>query len=218
MHIANKTALLELAKDVNLPTYALEQLGEFVGLLELWNERTNLVSRQDIERIVARHVQESLWFCRPEVLGNARRVLDLGTGAGFPGMVMKIAVPSLQMTLLDSRRMKTVFLQAVVAKLGLQEVSVICDRAEMLAKTSPPLHYDLITCRAVAKLDRLWPWAAPLLRPGGTLAALKGGDLDAERAQFTRRFPDQKPEILSMPILACDPAADRKMVVITNHA
>ncbi len=101
MHIANKTALLQLAKDVNLPTQALEQLGEFVGLLERWNDRTNLVSRQDIERIVARHVRESLWFCSPEVLKNATRVLDLGTGAGFPGMVMKIAVPSLQMTLLD---------------------------------------------------------------------------------------------------------------------
>ncbi len=113
--------------------------------------------------------------------------------------------------------MKTVFLQEVITTLGLQEISVICDRAEMLARTSPSLRYDLITCRAVAKLDQLWPWAAPLLRPGGTLAALKGGDLEAEVAQFMRRFPDQKPEILSMPLLACDPTADRKMVVITNH-
>jgi len=101
---------LALAYDVNLRAPQWEEISRYVELIENWNQRTNLVSRQDIGRIVSRHVRESLWFIRPEVLGDALRVLDLGSGAGFPGVPMKISEPRLQLTLLDSRQMKALFL------------------------------------------------------------------------------------------------------------
>ena len=214
MRPANKNSLLELAKDVNLSTRQVDQMTAYVELLEVWNTRTNLISRQDADRIVSRHVRESLWFCQPRVVKTARSVLDLGSGAGFPGLVMKIYLPALKMTLLDSRRMKAVFLQEAVARLGLQDTEIVCDRAENLARQAPPPEFDLITCRAVSKLEQLWAWAAPLLRTGGELAALKGGQMDAERMLFTRRFPKQEVITLDMPVLTHDPTAERKMVLI----
>ncbi len=214
MDPANKNALLALANDVNLRAPQWEEISRYVELIENWNQRTNLVSRQDIGRIVSRHVRESLWFIRPEVLGDALRVLDLGSGAGFPGVPMKISEPRLQLTLLDSRQMKALFLAEVISQFGWQDAQALCERAENLPERFPGLTCDLVVCRAVAKLPDLWRWASPLLRPGGRLAALKGGDLSAELHQFGKRYPALRWQLVPMPDLPDDPAAGRQMVIV----
>ncbi|HNW59252.1 MAG TPA: 16S rRNA (guanine(527)-N(7))-methyltransferase RsmG [bacterium] len=193
-----------------------EQAERYVDLIEEWNQRTNLVSRQDVGRIVSRHVRESLWFCRPEVLGTSATVLDLGSGAGFPGVPMKIQLPELQLTLLDSRRMKALFLNEVVRTFGWKDVSVRCERAETLPATAPGLLFDLVVCRAVARLPELWRWSAPLLHRGGRLAALKGGDLTLELRQLRSKYPGLEAALLPMPELPDDPEARRQMIVIRN--
>ncbi len=214
MEPANKKSLLALANDVNLQEQQWEEIARYVELIESWNRRTNLVSRRDIGRIVSRHVRESLWFIRAEVLGEARRILDLGSGAGFPGVVMRIGVPGLYLTLLDSRHMKARFLAEVINQLGWDDVRALCERAENLPVRFPGLAFDLVVCRAVAKLSDLWRWAAPLLSPGGRLAALKGGDLSEELRQLGQHFPTLRWQLIPMPELPDDPAAGRQMVIV----
>ena len=214
MDPANKKALLALANDVHLREQQWEEIARYVELVESWNQRTNLVSRQDIGRIVSRHVRESLWFIRPEVLGEARPVLDLGSGAGFPGVVMKIAEPGLLLTLLDSRQIKARFLAEVINHLGWDDVQALCERAENLPGRFPGLTFDLVVCRAVAKLSDLWRWAAPLLGPGARLAALKGGNLTKELHQFGKRHPAVRWQLIPMSELPDDPAAGRHMVIV----
>lgn len=210
----NKSALLTLVKDVHLSPEQEAQTAAYVDLIEQWNARTNLVSRQDLQRLVSRHVRESLWFCDPPLLEGARRILDLGSGAGFPGIPIKIVTPEPEMTLLDSRRMKALFLEEAVKSLGLARTRVLCQRAEALPALDPQLRFDLVVCRAVARLRELWDWCAPLLRPRGRLAALKGGDLAAEIDQLLHHRSGVACSTLPMPELPDDPTAGRQMIVV----
>ncbi len=218
MHPENKNALLPLANDVHLQAAQLAEAECYIELIERWNQQTNLVSRQDIGRLVSRHLRESFWFCRPEVLGEAARVLDLGSGAGFPGVPMKILRPGLQITLLESRQRKALFLNEVVRSLGWPDVEVRCERAEELPRRAPALRYDLVVCRAVARLAELWRWTEPLLAPAGRLAALKGGDLAPELHQLKSKHPGLAVEVCAMPELPDDPAAGRQMILIRKRS
>ncbi len=216
MHPENKSALLEIANDVHLDARQRDQVAGYIELIEHWNERTNLVSRQDVRRIVSRHLRESFWFCLPDILDRAETVLDLGSGAGFPGVAMKILQPGLRLTLLDSRKMKARFLTEAVRHLGWPDAQVYCERAENLPALHPGLTFQLIVCRAVAKLDQLWLWSAPLLDQGGRLAALKGGDLEVEIGQLKKRHHGIRCEVIAMPQLPHDPDAGRKMIMVWN--
>lgn len=212
----NKSALLTLVKDVHLSPEQEAQTARYVELIERWSERTNLVSRHDLHRLVSRHVRESLWFCNSAFLEGARRILDLGSGAGFPGIPIKIVNPEPEMTLLDSRRMKALFLEEAVTTLGLAGTRVLCQRAESLPALDPPQHFDLVVCRAVARLRDLWDWCAPLLGPTGRLAALKGGDLTTEIDQLLHHRSGMTCTSFPMPELPDDPTAGRQMIVVTK--
>ncbi|HOT95904.1 MAG TPA: 16S rRNA (guanine(527)-N(7))-methyltransferase RsmG [bacterium] len=210
----NKIALLQLANDVNLQAPQQEMAAHYVELIETWNRHTNLVSRQDIGRLVSRHLRESFWFCLPQVLGEATRVLDLGSGAGFPGVPMKILQGALRLTLLDSRQRKALFLAEVVRSMGWRDVEVCCDRAENLPVRAPGMRFELVVCRAVSCLTELWRWAEPLLQPGGRLAALKGGNLAPEVNRLKMKRPALEVQWHAMPQLTDDPTADRTMILI----
>lgn len=133
----------------------------------------NLVSKRARGELDSRHVPEAVALAHllPE---GPLRVLDVGTGGGFPGMVVAITRPDLVVTLLDATRKKTAFLEQVATDLGLS-VQVRTGRAEELAREAELAgSFDLVTARAVAALDRLLPWTLPFLRPGGHLYAVKG--------------------------------------------
>jgi 16S rRNA (guanine527-N7)-methyltransferase len=148
-----------------------QALAHYVELLEKWNQRTNLISLQDQRRIVSRHLTDSFAFCQPEVVPPGAAVLDLGSGAGFPGVPLAIIRADLHITLLDSKRMRALFLREVVEQLRLTNVCVICDRVEALSRQRA---FDVVTARAVATAQQLWEWARELLLPGGRLVAQKG--------------------------------------------
>jgi 16S rRNA (guanine527-N7)-methyltransferase len=130
----------------------------------------NLLSKRGLEELETRHVPECIAFA--EQLPTDVDVLDLGTGGGFPGMVIAIARPDVRMTLLDGTRKKMTFLQDFAAAQGVS-VRGIVGRAEEAAATHGR-SFDIVTARAVAPLDRLVPWSVPFLRPGGELWAIKG--------------------------------------------
>ncbi|NJN87406.1 MAG: 16S rRNA (guanine(527)-N(7))-methyltransferase RsmG [Leptolyngbyaceae cyanobacterium SL_7_1] len=115
------------------------------------------------------------------------KIIDLGTGAGFPGLPVAIALPHAHVTLLDSTRKKIAFVDTVVEELGLQQVQTICDRAEQIGKQ--PVHqsaYDLVLIRAVAAVTVCADYALPLLKPDGTAVLYRGQWSDQERDKLER--------------------------------
>ena len=157
----------------------LEQLQKYIALLLDWNQRINLISPNDKERIAERHIWESLAVLSAWPFPENATVLDLGSGGGFPGIPLKIVRPDLAMTLLESRQKKTLFLNAAVHELKLSNCRVVNARAEELAKTSGE-KFSIAIARAVANLKTLWKWSRPQLVEGGVLLAMKGGELDDE--------------------------------------
>ncbi len=145
------------------------QLGLLVTYLELllrWNRRINLTSVRDPEECITRHFGESLYLARWVEMKGA--LLDIGSGAGFPGLALKIAFPALSVTLLEPVAKKRAFLKEVARACGMEAVEVRAERLEDFE--GAPWSCDAVTSRAVGGLERLIPRAARLLRPGGKLA------------------------------------------------
>ena len=145
----------------------------------------NLTSARDIETIMARHVQDSLALL-PLLPEGAFSLLDVGTGGGFPGMVLKIARPEIALTLLDSTKKKLVFLEGLAAELGIV-VTAVHARAEEHARTNAE-RYGIVTARAVADLPTLCKWCLPFVKPGGRFLAMKGSRW-AEELAAARDIP-----------------------------
>ena len=152
--------------------------------LVAWNERFNLTAITDWEGVLVRHFLDSL-SCfkalpRTELAAGAR-VIDVGTGAGFPGLALKIVCPGMRLTLLEATGKKVTFLEHVVGVLGLREVEVIHGRAEELGRD--PAHreqYDWALARAVAEMPALAEYLLPLVRVGGAALVQKGEGAAAE--------------------------------------
>jgi 16S rRNA (guanine527-N7)-methyltransferase len=132
----------------------------------------NLVSRAARAELRTRHVPEAVAVAALLPRGPGR-LLDVGSGGGFPGMVIAIVRPEVEVHLLDATAKKTAFLQAAADELGIA-VTVHTGRAEDLIRTDLAGSFDLVTARAVAPLTRLLPWTIPFLRVGGVLCAIKG--------------------------------------------
>lgn len=148
----------------------------------------NLVSRSARAELLERHVPECRALATLLPRGSAR-LLDVGSGGGFPGMIVAIERPELTVHLLDATQKKTTFLREAAAELGI-EVTVHTGRAEELARGELRASFDLVTARAVAPLERLVPWTLPFLRPGGLVYAIKGErwaeELEAARSVLRR--------------------------------
>lgn len=216
MLVENKKALDEIYNDVNLSSDQSEQLLKFVELLETWNDRINLVSQKDVSRIVSRHVRDSLAFCDSLLLYGTESIMDMGSGGGFPGIPLKIIMPQLQITLLDSKRLKTIFLKDVVGMLGLEGVEVVRERAENLEPKIYYHRYDAVVSRAVASLKKLWLWSEPLLKPFGKMTAQKGGDLTSEMAEMKLSFPDIAVKEIDMGHDMDTAELKRKFIVVSH--
>jgi 16S rRNA (guanine527-N7)-methyltransferase len=179
----------------------LEQVSPYLDLLLRWNARINLTAVRDPESIVTRHFGESFFAARQllkklEAGGRGQeagarkqeRAIDLGSGAGFPGLPLKIFAPGLALTLIESSQKKAVFLKEAVRTLALTGVDVFAGRAEDFAATA-----DLVTLRAVERYERALSAAARLVAPGGRLALLIGSPQAARTPQLLAGFGWQAP-------------------------
>jgi 16S rRNA (guanine527-N7)-methyltransferase len=162
---------------------AWAQLAEWAVLLREWNEKINLISRKDIEHLEARHLAPCLAVTNHLRLMKGARVLDVGTGGGFPGLIMAICYPQAQFTLIDSIGKKVAVVRDIAEQLGLRNVEARQARAESIKR-----EFDFITGRAVKNFPEYFGWIKGNLRrgqrnsiPNGVLY-WKGGDLAAEYA------------------------------------
>jgi 16S rRNA (guanine527-N7)-methyltransferase len=148
----------------------LRQISTYIDILLRWNEKTNLTAVREPEQIVVRHFGESLFAARALLAPEAQlETIDVGSGAGFPGMPLKLWAPRIRLTLVEAHAKKATFLREVVRALALGNVNVLAARAETLNDQA-----DLVTLRAVEKFDAILPTAARLVRPGGRLGLLIG--------------------------------------------
>lgn len=159
------------------------QFADLEALYNEWNAKINVISRNDIQNIGERHFLHSLAIAKFFTFKPGTRILDLGTGGGFPGIPLAIFSPDTHFTLVDSIGKKIKVVQEVSQALKLPNVTAIHTRAEEI---KPKGSFDFVVTRAVAPLDKLFQWAHPLLSrkhqhsyPNGIIA-LKGGDLEGE--------------------------------------
>lgn len=159
----------------------LQQLLSYYELLVERNKVMNLTSITEFEDVVIKHFIDSLSLCKLMELSRPMRVLDLGTGAGFPGIPLKIMFPQLQVTLMDSLNKRIVFLEDVIQELKLEQINAVHGRAEDLArKPEYRDQFDLVVSRAVANLSSLSEYCIPFVKKGGFFVAYKSGDVEKE--------------------------------------
>lgn len=155
----------------------LRQLEQYYELLVEWNKKINLTAIVEKDQIYLKHFYDSLTLESIISLEEQKNLCDIGTGAGFPGIVIKIFFPKLHVTLVDSLQKRITFLDMVIEKLGLQEIETYHARAEEFAQTHRE-KFDIVTARAVAHLRLLIEYGIPMVKVHKYLIAMKGNILE----------------------------------------
>lgn len=178
--------LLEGAKElgIDLSEKQIDQLMQYKKLLVEWNEKMNLTAIiEDIE-VMTKHFLDCLTVNNAMDMSEIKTLVDVGTGAGFPGLVIKIAYPHIHVTLVDSLKKRLVFLETVISELGLEKVECVHGRAEDLGKNKDFREkFEVCASRAVANLAVLSEYTLPFVKANGHLIALKGQKLEEELEQ-----------------------------------
>ena len=183
----NKEEFITELKKINIEITKdnLKDLDTYYHLLYNENQKYNLTSITEEKQVYLKHFYDSLTIAKNINLNN-QYIIDIGSGAGFPGLVLKIIFPNLKIDLLDATEKKCHFLQLVIDKLNLKDIKVIHARAEDYALTNRN-KYDIVTSRAVAPLKHILEYGIPMLKINGTLIALKS-NLDNELFNINRYY------------------------------
>jgi 16S rRNA (guanine527-N7)-methyltransferase len=190
------------------------QLEQYQGLVDLtsdWNRKINLISRKDIEHVVERHILHSLGIALHAPFRSGIRILDVGTGGGFPGLPLAIMFPDARFTLIDSIGKKVNVVESICAELGLKNASCLKIRAEDYTRQT-----DLVISRAVTRLERFTGWVIKNLpgesTEGSGIWYLKGGDLGVELKPYPEARVYELSESFSEPFFE-----SKKLVWLSSH-
>ena len=171
----------------DLSTPQLAQLEGLEPLYQYWNAKINVISRNDMDAFFVRHVWHSLGIAKVQQFVSGTRILDVGTGGGFPGIPLAILFPEVQFILLDSVQKKIKVVEAIAKEMGLKNVVTVRTRIELFNEQA-----DFVVSRAVTQMERFVPWVKKNIakvhrheRKNGILY-LKGGDLEHELAGFPK--------------------------------
>lgn len=165
--------IIELNKiDITLSEETIKKLDSYKDLLKEYNEKFNLTAITSDEDIYLKHFFDCLYLLKIDEIKEAQSILDIGTGAGFPGMVLALALPNASLTLVESNAKKCGFLKIVKEKLNINNVNIVNERAEDFSKKHRE-SFDVVTCRAVANLMVLTELEVPALKINGYFLPLK---------------------------------------------
>lgn len=173
---------------LTLDKTAIERLNLYGNLLIEWNEKMNLTAITEPEEVLYKHFLDCLLFFKNVNVPQNAKVIDVGTGAGFPGMVLKIARPDIELTLMDGLNKRLIFLNTVLEELNLTAKTVHM-RAEDGGKNSDYREqYDIVCARAVANLPVLCEYCIPFVKVGGQFVAMKGSSAQEELDSATNAY------------------------------
>ncbi|KUK32285.1 MAG: Ribosomal RNA small subunit methyltransferase G [Thermoanaerobacterales bacterium 50_218] len=160
---------------------------KYIELLDQWNSKCNLIKIRDHLELVEYHFLDSLQILRTCSWEGRLRVVDIGTGAGFPGVPLKICLPNLEMYLVEAQRRRCVFLQQLIEELNLTGCYLLCNRAEILAHNLEyRAAFDRVVVRAVSSLPVVLELGLPFLKEGGFLVAMRGVEVQDEINKSSR--------------------------------
>jgi 16S rRNA (guanine527-N7)-methyltransferase len=180
-----KTLLGE--KGISLSPHQHKQFDTYCQFLIEWNEKMNLTAITDKQDVYLKHFYDSLTLRFVENFSEPLTLCDVGAGAGFPSLPVKICFPHVQVTIVDSLKKRIHFLEHLTSALGLEDVSIHHDRAEMFGrKKAHRESFDIVTARAVAKLSVLSEYCLPLVKTGGAFLAMKGAAARKELKESER--------------------------------
>jgi len=201
--VTAEDVLIRGAKKLNIELTS-EQIQLFLTYLEnlkFWNKRINITGIKDDQRIVINHFLDSISIA-PFIIENSK-VLDIGSGGGFPGIPLKIIKPSLKVILLDSVQKKVFFMRDVIRKLGLEEIEAVCGRAEDPSNEVPRDCFDFVVSRAVGEIESLLKLSIPYLRGEGKMILMRGKkgleEWDQMKSESSRNIKLLRSERLSLP-------------------
>ena len=163
-----------------------EKLNLYGNLLLEWNEKINLTAITDPEEVVIKHFLDCILFLKHIEIPQNAKVIDVGTGAGFPGVVLKIMREDIHLTLLDGLNKRIVFLNDVLEKLNLSAKTIHARAEEAGKKAAFREQYDIATARAVARLNVLAEYCLPFVKVGGSFVAMKGPSAESEVADAAK--------------------------------
>ena len=177
---------------ITLSTYQLDKLEKFYKLLVEWNKKINLTRIIDKEDVYLKHYYDSLTINKVIDLNEVETLCDVGSGAGFPGIVLKIFYPHLKITLVDSLQKRVNYLNEIIKELDLKDIKAIHVRGEDYKEK-----FDVVTSRAVANIEKLMKYTMHLLNKNGVLVALKG-NIEEELTEEVEKRLSKKYKIVKI--------------------
>lgn len=207
-------------RGINLTDRQMQQFADYYQLLVTTNRQVNLTRITEENDVYLKHFYDSLTgaFAEPRLQTEQLTLCDIGAGAGFPSLPLKIAFPQLQVTIVDSLNKRINFLQELVAKLGLSGVTLVHDRAETFSAKNAANRekYDLVLARAVARLSVLAELCLPAARVGGELVAYKASAADDELADAQGAISKLGGEVQREFAMTLPGTADQRKIIIID--
>lgn len=197
---------------IKLPDEQLNEFYEYMQLLLEWNEKMNLTAITDPEEVIKKHFVDSITI--KKYIKEKSRLIDVGTGAGFPGIPLKIVDKSIKLTLLDSLNKRINFLNEIIEKLNLKEVNTIHSRAEEYAKNKVRESYDVAVSRAVADLPILLEYLMPYVKLNGICICMKGPKAQEELERSKKAINILGGKLEEVEKITIDEEMERNLIII----